>query len=197
MHTFFSQRSARSCALSFAGGALAALLTLLPPVATAQTSNSAAKSGAAPAGNVEKGKRGFASHGCNACHGTAGEGSQPFAGGPPIGPPPVSYSAFARYVRLAPAPPRRPERSRTSSSSTCFTDALSAMGAWARARRRREDRRSVRLPFRSLGSPCTCVTLRARCRLTRPRWFRTRTWRTSTPSCRQCPCLPRPRTFLC
>jgi mono/diheme cytochrome c family protein len=81
-------------------GMLAALLILTPLSATAQNAKSAAKPETAPAGNAERGKQAFSSHGCNACHGTAGEGSpQPLAGGPPIGPP-ISYSAFTRYVRL-------------------------------------------------------------------------------------------------
>jgi mono/diheme cytochrome c family protein len=88
-------------ATSLALVALVALIILSPPDAAAQTAKSPLKPDAAPAGNAEKGKQAFTSHGCNACHGAAGEGSpQPFAGGPPIGPPPISYAAFARYVRL-------------------------------------------------------------------------------------------------
>lgn len=79
---------------------LAALVVLTPPRAGAQTAKSAAKSDAASPGNVEKGKQEFTSHGCNACHGSDGQGSpQPLSGGPPIGPPPISSRAFARYVR--------------------------------------------------------------------------------------------------
>lgn len=81
--------------------ALAALLVFTPSGAVAQAAKSPAKPGATPAGNIEKGQQAFTRHGCNACHGSEGQGSpQPLAGGPPIGPPPIPYRAFARYVRL-------------------------------------------------------------------------------------------------
>lgn len=101
MTTFYPHHSRGRGVSWLAHGALAALLILIPVGTAAQTAKSAMKPDAAPAGNAEKGKQAFTSDGCNACHGTAGEGSpQPLAGGPPIGPPPISYSAFTRYVRL-------------------------------------------------------------------------------------------------
>ena len=52
---------------------------------------------AAPAGNAENGKRLFTKDGCYACHGFQGQGAQ--ATGPRIGPDPVSFQAFTRYLR--------------------------------------------------------------------------------------------------
>jgi mono/diheme cytochrome c family protein len=52
----------------------------------------------ATSGNVANGKKIFASYGCYECHGFEGQGSKQ-TGAPPIGPPAISMSAFARYVR--------------------------------------------------------------------------------------------------
>jgi mono/diheme cytochrome c family protein len=54
----------------------------------------------APAGNVDNGKKLFASVGCNACHGDNAQGMTGTpTGGPKIGPPPMAYSAFVMQVR--------------------------------------------------------------------------------------------------
>ena len=52
---------------------------------------------AAPAGNVEQGKKLYVSYGCYQCHGLEAQGSN--ATGPRLGPRPIAYMAFSRYVR--------------------------------------------------------------------------------------------------
>jgi ubiquinol-cytochrome c reductase cytochrome c subunit len=52
---------------------------------------------AAPTGNAKDGKKLFASVGCYQCHGYEGQGSN--ATGPRLGPRPIAFPAFSRYVR--------------------------------------------------------------------------------------------------
>jgi mono/diheme cytochrome c family protein len=52
---------------------------------------------AAPAGNAEAGKKAYNSYGCYQCHGFEGQGSS--ATGPRLGPRPLPYAIFSRYVR--------------------------------------------------------------------------------------------------
>jgi ubiquinol-cytochrome c reductase cytochrome c subunit len=52
---------------------------------------------AAPAGNADEGKKLFASVGCYQCHGYEAQGSN--ATGPRLGPRPMAFAAFSRYVR--------------------------------------------------------------------------------------------------
>jgi mono/diheme cytochrome c family protein len=52
---------------------------------------------AAPAGNAEAGKKLFVSYGCYQCHGYEAQGSN--ATGPRLGPRPIAFAAFNRYVR--------------------------------------------------------------------------------------------------
>jgi len=52
---------------------------------------------AAPAGNPETGRKLFAGNGCYQCHGYEAQGST--ATGPRLGPRPISFAAFSRYVR--------------------------------------------------------------------------------------------------
>ena len=52
---------------------------------------------AAPAGNAETGKKLFVSYGCYQCHGYEAQGSN--ATGPRLGPRPIAFVAFSRYVR--------------------------------------------------------------------------------------------------
>lgn len=51
----------------------------------------------APAGNAEAGKKLFVSYGCYQCHGREAQGSS--ATGPRLGPRPIAFTAFNRYVR--------------------------------------------------------------------------------------------------
>lgn len=55
----------------------------------------AANAQAAPAGNVENGKKIFASYGCYQCHGYAAQGGA----GARLAPRPIAYAALSRYVR--------------------------------------------------------------------------------------------------
>jgi len=52
---------------------------------------------AAPAGNVDEGKKLYDSVGCYQCHGREAQGSS--ATGPRLGPRPIAFAAFSRYVR--------------------------------------------------------------------------------------------------
>lgn len=49
------------------------------------------------AGNADDGKRLFASVGCYQCHGYEAQGSS--STGPRLGPRPIAFAAFSRYVR--------------------------------------------------------------------------------------------------
>jgi ubiquinol-cytochrome c reductase cytochrome c subunit len=51
----------------------------------------------APAGNAVEGKKLYDSYGCYQCHGREAQGSN--ATGPRLGPRPIAYAAFSRYVR--------------------------------------------------------------------------------------------------
>ena len=51
----------------------------------------------APAGNADAGKKLYASVGCYQCHGYEAQGSS--ATGPRLGPRPIAFAAFSRYVR--------------------------------------------------------------------------------------------------
>ena len=48
-------------------------------------------------GNAEAGKKLFVSYGCYQCHGYEAQGSS--ATGPRLGPRPIAFAAFSRYVR--------------------------------------------------------------------------------------------------
>ena len=51
----------------------------------------------APAGSAEAGKKLFVADGCYQCHGYEAQGSS--ATGPRLGPRPIAFTAFSRYVR--------------------------------------------------------------------------------------------------
>ena len=50
-----------------------------------------------PTGNAEEGKKLYLSYGCYQCHGYEAQGSS--ATGPRLGPRPIAFAAFSRYVR--------------------------------------------------------------------------------------------------
>ena len=83
------------CTGSVAALMVVAYMMLASPEAGAQSSGSASKTNAAPAGNAENGKRIYSNYGCYQCHGYAAHGG----GGPRLAPNPISFAAFARYVR--------------------------------------------------------------------------------------------------
>jgi len=60
-----------------------------------QAQNAPAGAQAAPAGNVENGKKLFNSVGCWMCHGYSGQGGT----GARIAPDPISLTAFIQYIR--------------------------------------------------------------------------------------------------
>lgn len=66
-------------------------------VSASQTPSAAQKPGTAPTGNVQNGKQLFASDGCYECHGREAQGSS--ATGPRLGPRPIAFAAFAKYLR--------------------------------------------------------------------------------------------------
>ena len=51
----------------------------------------------APAGNAQNGRKVFASSGCYECHGYEAQGATPT--GPRLGPRPLAFAAFSKYVR--------------------------------------------------------------------------------------------------
>ena len=66
-------------------------------VAAVSAQTPAPQQNAAPAGNAEQGKKLFVSYGCYQCHGHEAQGSN--ATGPRLGPRPIAFAAFSRYVR--------------------------------------------------------------------------------------------------
>ena len=68
----------------------ALLLFVVAAVAFAQS-----KSGGAPSGDAQNGKKIFTSYGCYQCHGYDGHGGA----GARLAPNPISFEAFSKYVR--------------------------------------------------------------------------------------------------
>jgi mono/diheme cytochrome c family protein len=52
----------------------------------------------APTGNAQNGKKLFAADGCYQCHGYEAQGAAPT--GPRLGPRPIAFAQFSKYVRL-------------------------------------------------------------------------------------------------
>ena len=80
----------------FAALVLAASVASPSPAAQASAPQ-ATTPAAAPAGSAETGKKLWTSIGCYQCHGLEGQGSS--ATGPRLGPKPIAWAAFTRYVR--------------------------------------------------------------------------------------------------
>jgi mono/diheme cytochrome c family protein len=70
-------------------------VTLTALVSAAQTPQRSAAS--TPEGNAEAGKKLFVADGCYQCHGYEAQGAR--ATGPRLGPRPIAFAAFTRYVR--------------------------------------------------------------------------------------------------
>jgi mono/diheme cytochrome c family protein len=92
----------RRCTGSLVAGLLAliavALLLILPGnSARAGTTGPAPQDEKPPAGNIQSGKKLFTSYGCFECHGYHAEGTS--VGGPRLGPNPISFPAFSKYIR--------------------------------------------------------------------------------------------------
>jgi mono/diheme cytochrome c family protein len=78
---------------------IGAILLLAAPASRAQNAaKQGEKSEAAPAGNVETGKKIFMKDGCYECHGREGQGAAQ-GSGPRIGPPQRFIRPFINYVR--------------------------------------------------------------------------------------------------
>ena len=71
-------------------------LSILLMVMTMATVSGAQTPGAAPAGNVENGKKIYTSYGCYQCHNYAAHGG---GAGPRLAPRPMAFEAFTRQVR--------------------------------------------------------------------------------------------------
>ncbi len=74
---------------------LAALWSADIAAASAQSQKPVAQAGAAPAGNVENGRKAFVQHGCFSCHGFSGEGGP----GARLAQSLIPFPAFVQYVR--------------------------------------------------------------------------------------------------
>lgn len=74
---------------------VAIVAMVLAATVHAQAPQPAAKS--APAGNADAGRKLFTGVGCYQCHGYEAQGSN--ATGPRLGPRPIAFAAFSRYVR--------------------------------------------------------------------------------------------------
>lgn len=84
-----------ACFLAFL---MIAALPIMPGNnARARTTTPAPQDEKPPAGNSQNGKKLFTSYGCYECHGRQAEGTS--AGGPRLGPNPISFPAFAKYIR--------------------------------------------------------------------------------------------------
>lgn len=75
----------------------AGLLFTVPALRAQNAASQGEKNEAAPSGNAENGKKIFTKDGCYECHGREGQGAAEGAG-PRIGPPPLSFESFAKYV---------------------------------------------------------------------------------------------------
>ena len=82
--------------LGVGGWALTLMLVGLAPVAAARV-QTPSQQPVAPAGNAEEGKKLFVSYGCYQCHGREAQGSS--STGPRLGPRPIAFTAFSRYIR--------------------------------------------------------------------------------------------------
>jgi mono/diheme cytochrome c family protein len=75
----------------------ATLLLVLGTIARAGTASPIPQEEKPPAGNVQNGKKLYISYGCFECHGRQAEGTS--VGGPRLGPDPISFPAFSKYIR--------------------------------------------------------------------------------------------------
>jgi ubiquinol-cytochrome c reductase cytochrome c subunit len=66
-------------------------------LASAQNIKSVPKANGSPTGDAESGRRIYSSRGCYGCHGGEGQGS--ILTGPRVGPDPIPFPAFVRYLR--------------------------------------------------------------------------------------------------
>lgn len=74
-----------------------AIAAALFTATTATAAQGPAPAAATPAGNADNGRTLFTKYGCYQCHGREAQGSS--ATGPRLGPRPLPFAAFTRYVR--------------------------------------------------------------------------------------------------
>jgi ubiquinol-cytochrome c reductase cytochrome c subunit len=74
-----------------------ALLSLPASSARTVTTSPSPQDEKPPAGNIQNGKKLLTTYGCFECHGHQAEGTS--VGGPRLGPNPISFPAFIKYVR--------------------------------------------------------------------------------------------------
>jgi mono/diheme cytochrome c family protein len=92
------QRYKASLLAGFLAFILAAILLLVPgKSARAGTTIPIPQEEKSSAGNVQNGKKLYISYGCFECHGRQAEGTS--VGGPRLGPNPISFPAFSKYIR--------------------------------------------------------------------------------------------------
>ena len=92
------QRYKASLLAGFLAFMIAAIFLLLPNKTAGAGSTIPIPQEEKPsAGNIQTGKKLYISYGCFECHGRQAEGTS--VGGPRLGPNPISFPAFSRYVR--------------------------------------------------------------------------------------------------
>jgi mono/diheme cytochrome c family protein len=98
VHRDSLHRTPASCVAAFLAFVIAVATLILPVnAARAGATSPAPQDEKPPAGNSQNGKKLFTSYGCFECHGHQAEGTS--VGGPRLGPNPISFSAFVRYIR--------------------------------------------------------------------------------------------------
>jgi mono/diheme cytochrome c family protein len=95
-HEALGQASWRGAPYSVLVIAAAVSLFVMCAEAKAQTSAKGTQAESS-SGNAQNGKQLYTSYGCYECHGREGQGSK--MSGPRLGPSPMAFSAFARYIR--------------------------------------------------------------------------------------------------
>jgi mono/diheme cytochrome c family protein len=75
----------------------ASLLIPIGNAARTGTTSAAPQDEKPPSGNVQNGKKLYMSYGCFECHGRQAEGTS--AVGPRLGPNPISFPSFSKYIR--------------------------------------------------------------------------------------------------
>jgi ubiquinol-cytochrome c reductase cytochrome c subunit len=75
----------------------AALMIFASALASAQNVEPVPEANGSPTGDAESGKRIYSSRGCYECHGGEGQGS--ILTGPRVGPDPIPFPGFVRYLR--------------------------------------------------------------------------------------------------
>jgi mono/diheme cytochrome c family protein len=98
VHCDSPHRMPASCVAAFLAYVIAVATLILPVnAARAGATSPTPQDEKPPAGNSQNGKKLFTSYGCFECHGHQAEGTS--VGGPRLGPNPILFSAFVKYIR--------------------------------------------------------------------------------------------------